>query len=86
MIDKVWKRIVAHEGQVFKQIRGKEFTYHITGNTIHLSTTNQQVSIGEFEKALEFLPLKNTAVIQHLRAPSYLYAILMDQRISQNEW
>lgn len=86
MIDKVWKRIVAHEGQIFKQIRGKEFAYHITGNTILLSTTNQQVSKGEFEKALEFLPLKNTVVIQHLRAPSYLYAILMDQRICQSEW
>ena len=86
MIDTVWKRIVANEGQIFKQIRGKEFTYNITGHTILLSTTNQNVSRRELEKALEFLPLKSTVVIQHLRAPSYLYAILMDQRISQNEW
>lgn len=86
MIDKVWKRIVANEGQIFKQIRGREFTYNITGNTILLSTTNQNVSRRELEKALEFLPLKSTVVIQHLRAPSYLYAILMDQRISQTDW
>ena len=55
-------------------------------NSILLSTVNQEVSKKEIEKALALLPLQNTVPVQHLRAPSYLYAILMDGRISQNEW
>ena len=31
----VWSRIVDHEGQVFHQIRGAEFTYAVVGNTAH---------------------------------------------------
>lgn len=35
----------------------------------------------ELEEATELLPLESTVPIQHLRAPSYIYAILMDPRI-----
>jgi hypothetical protein len=86
MIDKIWRRIVENEGEVFTQIRGKEFSFQVLGGVINLSTTNQQVPKSQFEKALEFVPIPNTAAIQHLRAPSYIYAILMDQRIKQNDW
>ena len=86
MIDKVWGRIMINEGEVFTQKTGKQFSYDVMGNAIKLSTTNQNVSKNHFEKALEFVPLEKTSVINHLRAPSYIYAILMDQRIKQNDW
>jgi len=86
MVETAWNRVVAQEGEVFTQIRGKEFTYKVAGNAILLSTTNQQVSKTEFDKALPLLPLSNTVAIQHLHAPSYIYAILMDRRIRQNKW
>ncbi|MEH7110452.1 hypothetical protein [Bacillus sp. JJ1764] len=86
MIEMIWKRIVDNEGEIFKQIRGKEFSYQVFGNAISLSTTNHQVPKSQFEKALKFVPLVNTTEIQHLRAPSYIFAILMDQRIKQNNW
>lgn len=85
-IEVVWERICNHEGEIFRQMRGKEFTYTVNGNYIKLSTTNYNVAKSTFEKALEFLPLENTVPIQHLSAPSYLYAILMDNRISNNEY
>lgn len=80
-IDVIWERICKNEGETFRQIRGKEFTYSVNGNYITLSTTNYNVAKSTFEKALEFLPLENTVPIQHLQAPSYLYAILTDERI-----
>lgn len=82
MIEEVWQRIVNNEGNVFTQIRGKEFTYIVVGTSIQLMTTNQLVAKSEFEKALSCLPLSNTVPIQHLRAPSYIYAILTDNRIT----
>ena len=38
------------------------------------------------EEAAALVPLANTVPVQHLRAPSYIYAILMDPRIRQSDW
>lgn len=81
MFSNVWNKIVSHEGQVFTQIRGKEFTYRIVGNSIIPSTTNRNIHMNQFEKAYELMPLKNTSTIQNLQGPSYLFAILTDNRI-----
>ena len=81
MIEEVWQRIVENEGNIFKQIRGKQFEYTVVRTSIKLSTTNQHVTKSEFEKAVHLLPLSNTVPIQHLRAPSYIYSILTDKRI-----
>ena len=86
MIENVWERIKQYEGEVFRQIKGKEFVYTIKGNAILLSTTNRIVSKGTFEKALEHVPLENTVPLQNLQAPSYLFAILTDKRIRKNDW
>jgi hypothetical protein len=86
MFDLVWQRIVVLQGQQFTQIRGRVFTYRIVGNSIRLGTTNQNISQGELVAALQFVPLNNTVIIQHLRAPSYIYAILMDNRIRNGLW
>lgn len=84
--DAVWNRIVANEGETFHQIKGGEFTYTVKGNQITLSRTNRIVAKSVFEKALEFVPLKNTVPVQNLQAPSYLYAILSDERIKHGMW
>ena len=70
MVEKIWNWIIENEGENFKQIKGKEFTYQIVGNGLKLSTTNQMISKSVIEKAIG--------------APSYLYAILTDKRII--EW
>lgn len=81
MFDVIWSNILKYEGEIFKQIRGKEFTYTISGKAIIPSTTNRIITMAQFKSAFEFVPLKNTKEIQHLQGPSYLYAILMDSRI-----
>lgn len=84
-IDDVWNRIHARAGEWFQQIQGKEFTYTVTDRTAYLDG-RPLFSKAEVAKALPFLPLRVTTKIQHLRAPSYLFAILMDERIRQGEW
>ncbi|KAI3349982.1 hypothetical protein [Clostridium botulinum] len=85
-IEELWKRIKECEGEVFQKIKGGKFTYTVNGNLIILSSTNRLVSKSTFKKALNMVPLKNTVPVQNLQAPSYLYAILMDDRIKKNEW
>lgn len=85
-IEIVWNRVLDVEGEVFRQIRGKEFSYSVAGNSITLSTTNRSISKKTFEQALEYVPLPDTTPVQHLQAPSYIYAILMDSRIRTGLW
>jgi hypothetical protein len=85
-IDDVWERIVAHGGETFHQIRGGEFTYAVKGQHLRLSRTNQNVPRSHVEEALALVPLDNTVAVQHLRAPSYIFAILMDERIRGRDW
>jgi hypothetical protein len=82
----VWARIVAHEGQLFEQIRGQRFSFVLEANSLHLSTTNQSIARAQMEMAFEMVPLLSTTQLQHLRAPSYIYAILMDSRIRKQDW
>jgi hypothetical protein len=82
----IWQRIISYQGQTFNQIRGKAFTYQADGNRIRLSSTNQNIEKSSVDEALSYVPLVNTVPIQHLRAPSYLYAILMDNRIRNGDW
>jgi hypothetical protein len=80
-IDDVFSRIVAHEGEVFRQVRGEPFTYVVQGLSVRLSRTNRIVGKGEFAKALERCPLTRPSQISHVQAPSYVFAILTDDRI-----
>jgi hypothetical protein len=80
-INDVFLRIVAHQGQTFTQLRGEPFTYSVSGQSIKLSRTNRMVSKGEFAKALEKCPLTGPGEISHVQAPSYVFAILTDDRI-----
>ena len=82
----IWKRIEQHQCKKFYQIRGQEFTYEVISGAVVPNITNQQLPKSHFEKAAKLLPLKNTVTVQDLRGPSYLYAILTDRRISQDDW
>lgn len=84
--DEIWHRIEANEGEEFQQIRGGRFTYLVRGSILVPNRTNQSIPRSHFEKAAELLPLKNTVPVQDLRGPSYIYAILMDDRIRGLDW
>lgn len=84
--DTVWRKIISHSGETFHQMRGKAFTYSAHGRTIYLHTTNRMISRTAIEKALEHVPLENTVPVQDLSAPSYIWGILMDDRIRGSHW
>ena len=84
--DAVWVRIRDHAGESFEQIRGGTFVYAVEGQAVRPDRTNQDLPRSQFERAFELVPLASTVPVQHLRGPSYLYAILMDSRIRQSDW
>lgn len=82
----IWRRVVACEGTTFRQIRGGEFSYEVRGDRLILDRTNQFISKDQLFQAVQLVPLSSTKPVQHLRAPSYLFAILMDERVRQGDW
>lgn len=49
-----------YAGEIFRQIRGGEFTYVMKGNAVIPDRTNVQISKAHFSEALEHYPLINT--------------------------
>lgn len=83
----IWKRIIACENEEFKTISNLPFTYEINGTTLIPSRTEYNLSKSDFIKAYELVPINSPQVITKLvRGPSYIWAILHDERISRGEW
>jgi hypothetical protein len=80
--DVVWQRIVALQGQTFRQRRGKPFTYVVSGACVVPSTTNRLLPRSQFARAFERAPLGGPGQLQDLQGPSYLFAILTDPRVA----
>lgn len=86
-IDEVWRRIEAHEGELFSTKLGLPLKYEMKGSALETSRAKQKIEISEFGKALELVPIESPAHISSLvRGPSYIWAILHDKRIRQADW
>jgi hypothetical protein len=85
-VDELSDRLARHEGEEFKQIRGKPFRYRLSGSGLVPDTTDWVIPRTHFAKGLERVPLANTTPLQDLFGPSYLYALLMDRRIRGSDW
>ena len=79
--DDVWRRIRQHAGETFRQKRGSEFRYTLEGDYLCPDRTNYRLPRKDFEAAMRLMPFPSTTVLQHLRGPSYIYAVMMDPRI-----
>jgi hypothetical protein len=82
--EEVWQRIILHEGHTFHQLRGKPFSYKMTGNSVEPSTTYRKLTRSQFRQAFERMPLTGPGQLQDLQGPSYLYAILTDPRVASS--
>lgn len=83
---RVWSRIVDHQGEVFTPERGRSFSYRVSGQYLVLDGVNWVISRADIEAALDLVPLRDTAPIQHMTAPTFIHAILMDDRIRGADW
>jgi hypothetical protein len=86
-IERVWPRIVAHQGETFHLLKGQAFTYRVEGNAVVPSTAQVRIQKSQFAKALAAVPFERVAdVPKDVFGPSYVYAILMDPRIRDGDW
>jgi hypothetical protein len=80
----IWDRIAANAGAEFRQKTGRPFTYSLVGNAIVPSTTNRMLARSQFHQAHQRSPLQGPGQLQDLQGPSYLFAVLTDPRVAQD--
>lgn len=86
-LDEVWGRLKMFEGHEFETKTGKPFTYEIDGDVFRPSRTKYNVSKSDFRKALELTPFDGPGVINDVvRGPTYVWAVLHDQRVRRQDW
>lgn len=86
-IETIWKRLKQLEGQEFRTIRGLPFTFKINKDYLVTDRTNYNLSKTDFSKALKLVLLKGPGFINDLvRGPSYIWAILHDNRVREENW
>ena len=86
-LQEVWMRIEALEGQEFQTKTGRPFTYEISGNVFRRSRAGHNISKSDFGRALELVPFDGPGVVNELiRGPAYVWAVLHDRRVRQEDW
>jgi len=88
--ERVWERIAAHQGEKFHTITRLPFTYAVEGRGVWFVRNGrrikQRLERKELDKAVDICPVSNTTEFAKLRAPSYLFGLLMDSRIRSKDW
>ena len=86
-LEEIWGRIKALEGEEFHTISGKPFTFEISGNIFRSSRAKYNISKSNFGKALGLVPFDGPGEVNELvRGPAYIWAVLHDQRIREQDW
>ena len=79
----VWGRVLTHAGHDFRQKRGNLFTYDVVGSSVIPDRTNRLLPKSHFEHAWERTPVNGSGDLQDLQGPSYIWAILTDERVAR---
>lgn len=86
-IEVVWRKIAALEGETFHTTSGLEFQYRTAENTFFPSRTKYDISKSDFATVLEMAPLEGPGEVNNIvRGPSYIWAVLHDERIRGSDW
>jgi hypothetical protein len=82
MIDEVWARIVAHEGERFVTVSGIGFCYSVKGSVLRTDRADWNLPKSTFAKALRMMPVSGPGAFNNVvQGPAYVFGILTDERI-----
>jgi hypothetical protein len=80
--ERVWRNILAHAGEQFFTKRGIAFRYTVDGNAIVPEHTGYPLHMSQVRLAVDRWPVSGPGQLNDIvRGPSYLYALLADERI-----
>jgi hypothetical protein len=82
-IETIWKHIRFYEGQVFKTVRGVEYTYLVYDNYLLINDDKRRkITKDSLITALTITnPTPSKIQRENIWGPSYVYGIITDKRI-----
>lgn len=80
-MSKIWEKVVQHQGEIFQTVTGLEFTYRVSGEKVIHTRSKATLSKRDFETAVIINPQKAFDLHNSVTGPSYVYAIITDDRI-----
>ena len=80
-MSQIWEKVLQHQGQIFRTVTGLEFTYRVSGEKVIHTRSKATLSKRDFEKAVMINPQKASDLHNFVSGPSYVYAIITDDRI-----
>jgi len=87
ILEEIWSRITALEGEFLRTHRQLLFTYRIEGEALLPSHTELRIPRADFERVVPMLPLSDPRKIaKFVTGYPYVAAILSDARISRGAW
>ena len=84
--DAVWQRLCDHAGETFVLSRGDRFSYAVAADGLMVTGLRAPIHLLALRDAVQRVPLASHLDVQDLWGPSYLYALLSDQRIRGEDW
>ncbi|MFD0583118.1 hypothetical protein [Dactylosporangium darangshiense] len=80
--ERVWRNIQAHAGEEFRTKTGLPFRYTVVGTSIVPDRTGYPLHVSQVRRAVDRWPVSGPGKLNDIvRGPSYLYALLADERI-----
>lgn len=80
--DSIWSNIIRHAGEPFYTIRGHQFAYRVEGEHVITDRKKSRIPKSDFERTSHIESLTNPGQINEaVWGPSYVYAILTDDRV-----
>ena len=81
--DEVWDRIRSNRGEVFRTVRGLDFSYKLLGPWVVIDRTDYRITKSNFKKAYGMLPVDGPEGFgDEVTAKYFVYAILTNPRIA----
>ena len=80
-MSQIWEKVKQFQGQTFQTVTGLEFTYEVSGAKVIHSRSKATLSKSDFEKAIMLNPQKPSDLHNAVSGPSYVYAIITDDRM-----
>ncbi len=65
---KAWDNLIIHEGEVFKTVKGLEFTYKMVDENNSFITNRGKIALtkNNFEKACKIMPVQGPSMMEKL--------------------
>jgi hypothetical protein len=91
VLERTWRRIVAHQGAEFRTVTGHPFTHNVEDESVirfylNGKRRNHHLTRDQVDQAISMCPVSKPSAFKKLPNHPYLFGLIMDPRIRSTDW